>query len=229
MDKDQLKQMRRGFRQAVADFFEKHFPGGQQGTALLEPGTGNPDIAEQLKEALKPFEQKFSEIEKRLDEEKKARDAAASTTAIAGQAAFAEKQMQRVKDQGRWIPAFDKMGLPQIFAELSKSPGKVSFGEGDKKQEKPIAEVFADFMCALPKIVPLGEIAAAGAGKGGAKVVQFNEPVNAHTVIDQGSVSMAEAARKLSQEKNIPYGDALTQVRRSGQYAPDGGAAAGVV
>lgn len=218
MENEELKGLRKAIRK-LTEFFERS---GARSDAA-------PDFKKELTEALKPIEQRFSDLEKKLNDEKSAREAAAATTSTASQTAFAEKQMQRIKDKQRWIPAFDKMGLPQIFAELSKSPTKVAFGEGDKKQEKPLAEVFADFMCALPKLVPAGELAPSAAQDPKVVPIRFNEPTDKHVVVDQTSISMAEAATKLAAEKKITYGDALREVRRSGQFAPDGGAAAGAV
>lgn len=221
MGNDELKGLRKAIKK-LTEFFE--------GWGAQANGSGAaPDLKKELTEALKPIEQRFSELEKKLNDEKTAREAAAATASTTSQAAFAEKQMQRVKDKQRWIPAFNKMGLPQIFAELAKSPAKVTFGEGDKKQEKQLAEAFADFMCALPKIVPAGELAAGSAQDPKVVPIRFNEPTDKHVTVDQTSISMAEAATKLAAEKKIFYGDALKEVRRSAQFTPNGGAAAGAV
>jgi len=126
----------------------------------------------------------------------------------------------------RKLPAFDKMGLPQIFTELAKASGKISFGEGDKRVEKPPVEVFADFMVGLKQIVPGGELVQPQA-RTGSNLVQFNEPKAGVAVIDEGSVTLAEAALAMSIKDKIPYGEALKIVRRNPEYA--GAASSGKV
>jgi hypothetical protein len=81
-----------------------------------------------------------------------------------------DRAITKLKAEKKYINAFDKMGVPQIFAELAKSEVKVSFGEGDKKVEKPMIEVFADFFRGIQEIVPTAEIA-----KGAAKSRQGPE------------------------------------------------------
>jgi len=145
---------------------------------------------------------------------------------------YAEAQIKRVKDGQRWIPAFDKMGIPQIFSDLALADTKVSFGEGDKKVDKPLAECFADFLLALPKMVPGGEIAVTTtrSAKGNSRSVKFTEPsARTGVVVDQQSVALAEAARELSLKEKIPYGEALTRLRASGEYDDPGYSAAGNV
>jgi hypothetical protein len=113
-----------------------------------------------------------------------------------------------------------------MFAELSKVETKVSFGEGDKKVEKPAAELFADFMIGLGQFVPTGELAN-GAEKRG-KLVKFTETKDRSLVVDQDSVALAEAATALAAKEKIPYGDALNRVRASGEWEA-GATAAGSV
>jgi tRNA(Ile2) C34 agmatinyltransferase TiaS len=101
------------------------------------------------------------------------------------------------------------MGVPQIFAELAKSEVKVSFGEGDKKVEKPMVEVFADFFRGIQEIVPVAEIAK-GAAKTG-KVLNFNESKG--IALAEGSVELKEDREKIATEKKISFGEALKIAR----------------
>jgi hypothetical protein len=103
------------------------------------------------------------------------------------------------------------MGVPQIFAELAKSDVKVSFGEGDKKVEKPMVEVFADFFRGIQEIVPTAEIAK-GAAKAG-KVLNFNESKGIG--LAEGSVELMEIAKKIqSERKDVKdFGEALKIAR----------------
>lgn len=219
MENGDVKGLKKAMKRLTA-FFEK-----------AETTDAAPDFKKEFAEALKPFETKIGELQTQLAGEKTERDKLAAALADQGRASVADTQIKRVKDAGRWVPAFDKMGLPQVFSELAKSPTKVSFGEGDKKQEKQIVEVFADFMLALPKIVPVKAISTGGEfqERRSGKVIQFTEPNDGRTAVIEGSIEMAEAATDLAAKNNIPYGEALKIVRRTGRFAPAGGAAAGAV
>jgi hypothetical protein len=220
------EQIGKSVTQSLKEFFTELFKGKK--VVELNDGDQAKAIEAAIKAATAPMEAKFTELETQLkaaNTKLAANDAAAATQ---GQVTLAETQIARVKTARRWVPAFDKMGLPQIFAELAKSAAKVSFGEGDKKTEKPAVEAFADFMIGLKEIVPSGEIAG-GAQRTRGTLVKFNEAPNAHTAIDQESVGLAEAAKKLSIEEKIPYGDALKRVRNSGEYFHAGAAAVGSV
>jgi hypothetical protein len=214
-------EISRSITQSLKEFFSELF----KGKKVVE--LSDADQAKALETAMaaviKPLQDQHTKLQQEFAEYKKTVETSAATHS---QTTFAEKQVQRVKDAKRWIPAFDKMGLSQIFGELAKATAKVSFGEGDKKVEKLPAEAFADFMIGLGEIVPMGELVRAEARRSG-KLVQFTEPSRGE--IDQQSVSLAEAAMKLSKDKNISYGDALRQVRRSGEYNDAGSSAAGSV
>jgi hypothetical protein len=212
-----VQEISNSINKSLKEFFTELFKGKK-----IED-VGAPDnskaIADAVAAATAPLQAKFSELSTQLDNEKKARETAAGATAAQTEAAFAEKQIQRMKDKKRWLPAFEKMGLPQIFAELSKVGTKISFGEGDKKVEKPAAEVFADFMIDLGEFVPTGELAG-GVERRKGNLVQFTDPKDQHTAVDQDSVALAEAAKAMSAKEKIPYGDALRRVRASGEYGP---------
>ncbi|MGH9580200.1 MAG: hypothetical protein ACRD2R_04335, partial [Terriglobales bacterium] len=123
---------------------------------------------------------------------------------------------QRLVSSGKWIPAYAAMGVPEILAELSKSQAKVTFGEGEKKTEKTLLEVFTSFLDGLPKLVPAGEIAkGASAARKSGKVVQFNE--TKHIGLDEASVLFDEAIR-LHMEKTgqKDYGKAMQELAAKG-------------
>lgn len=223
MDADQIGK---SITTSLKEFFTELFKGKKLEEVTLTDQSKA--IADAVTAATAPLQAKFTEIENQLKAEKAARETAAAAGATQTQAAFAEKQIQRVKEKQRWLPAFDKMGLPQIFTELAKVGSKLTFGEGDKKTEKPAAEAFADFMINLGEFVPTGELVDPSENRR-SNVIQFNEPTDAHTAVDLTSVSMAEAAKKLAEEKKISFGEALKQVRRSGEFTPAGGVASGHV
>jgi hypothetical protein len=218
-------EVSRSITQSLKEFFTELFKGKKVEDVTLSDQSKV--IADAVTAATAPLQAKFTELQRELDKERKLRETAAGATTAQTQTAFAEKQIQRVKEKKRWLPAFDNMGLPQIFAELSKVDTKVSFGEGDKKVDKPAAEAFADFMIQLGEFVPTGELALNGEKRKG-NLVQFTEPKDSHSAIDPDSVNLAEAAKALSIKEKIPYGEALQRVRASGEYAP-GASAAGSI
>lgn len=219
-----VEQISKSIVVSLKEFFSELF----KGKKVME--LSDADQAKALETAvaaaIKPLQDQHTKLQQEFVDYKKNSEKEREAAVTQSQASFAEKQIQRVKDAKRWLPAFDKMGLPQIFTELAKTTTKITFGEGDKKVEKTAVEVFADFMVGLGEIVPLGEIAP-GAARQRGKLVKFND--SSKMEVDEQSVAMAEAAKKLSEEKKIPYGDALRQVRRSGEFEHAGAAAAGNV
>ena len=212
-----IKEMQKSFLETLKEFF-----GGKRPEAAA---FSSEEVDKRVKEATKAFEAKVAELTTQFNEQKTAAEKAATAAASAASSQLASDAVKDLKAKQRWVPAFDKMGVPEIFAELAKSPAKVSFGEGDKKKEKTLLQVFADFLAGLPEIVPVGEIAgaAASAKKGGAR---FNEATG--IVLDMASVALRDAAKKRAQESKISFGEALAQLRSEG-FKPEGAAAAGEV
>ena len=223
MDADQIGK---SITQSLKEFFTELFKGKKLEDVTL--ADQNKAIADAVTAATAPLKAQFTELQTQIEKERKLREDAVAAGATLTQAAFAEKQILRVKDKKRWLPAFDRMGLPQIFTELAKVGTKLTFDEGDKKVEKPAAEAFADFIIGLGEFVPTGELVDPSQSHR-SNVIQFNDPTDAHTAVDLTSMQMAEAAKKLSSEKKISFGEALKQVRRSGEFAPAGGVASGQV
>lgn len=135
--------------------------------------------------------------------------------------ALAEGALAKLKAAGKYIPAFDAMGVPQIFAELAKSETKISLG--DKKTEKTALETFTDFLDGLAKIVPLGEISASAAAAGKGKVLNFTEVPGVE--VDKVSVAFSDAAKKRAADKKITLGDAMKELRAEGMASSEAGSA----
>jgi hypothetical protein len=222
-DEMDVAQIKSSFMEALKEFFSI---GGAPKLNLSEEDQAK-KLETALAAALKPLHDANTKLQEEFSDYKKETEKNKATTASQSQAAFAEKQISRMKEAKRWLPAFDKMGLPQIFSELAKTETKLSFGEGDKKVEKPAAEAFADFIIGLGEFVPSGELAGGREERRG-KLVKFTETKDRNLVIDQDSVALAEAATALAAKEKIPYGDALNRVRASGEWEA-GATAAGSV
>lgn len=103
----------------------------------------------------------------------------------------------KLKASGHWIPAFDKMMLPAIFAELAASEKKLEFGEGDQKKQVSVLDAFVEFLEGLPKIVRGGRVVSGAAPA--AKAGKTGDPLT--------DMAMARAA-----DKKITFSEALTQI-----------------
>jgi hypothetical protein len=103
----------------------------------------------------------------------------------------------RLKTAGKWIPAYEKMGLGLIFDELAKLTTTIEFGEGDAKKTVTPLETLTLFMEGLPKIIHSGRfVESAGPGK---------------TKTSTGD-PLTDAARARQAEKKITFGEALAQI-----------------
>ncbi|SRR6266481_3130144 len=228
-DQVDVKEISQGITDSLKQFFSEFFKGNKFSDSGADDHGAK--IGKAVSDALKPLQDQHDALQAKHDALKKQLDDQNKSSADAKSQSdsedYAESQMLRVKNAKAWIPAFEKMGASQIFAELAKIQNTVTFGEGDKKVEKKPAEALADFMISLGKIVPMGELAGQHTRTTG-NLVKFTESKTGASV-DERSVALAEAATKLSKEKNIPYGQALTQVRQSGEFEHAGSSAAGAV
>jgi hypothetical protein len=172
-------------------------------------------------EAVKP-------LQDTIDEQKKTFSERETKAATAETSARADAAIARVKASGRWIPAFDKMGLAHVFGELAKSTETVEFGEGDAKQKLTALETLTVFMEKMQKIVPAGaDIYAGQVAKQASGVVRFNE---VGSKADPNSVTLANLSETRAQEKKITYSEAMSQVLAENPHlAIPGGVAAGAV
>lgn len=109
----------------------------------------------------------------------------------------ADAAVARIKASGHWVPAFEKMGLGLVFAELAKTTATVEFGEGDAKKTITPLETLVLFMESLPKIVPGGHVVNPGAVRVTGKPSE--DP-------------LTSAARARQKEKGIKFGEALAEV-----------------
>lgn len=168
-------------------------------------------------EAVKPLQTTIAEQQLKIV--KFEEDGKAAKTATAATAAI-----DKLKAAGKWLPAFDKMGVALVFDELAKSTETVEFGEGaDKKKVSPV-EVLASFFDQLPKIVPTGKIFET-------KKIEFAEDgsrVNSVTAqASANSSKLHSLASARAKEKSMSYGDALSQVARENPSLTQPGAPAG--
>jgi hypothetical protein len=135
--------------------------------------------------------------------------------------------INKLKADGKWVPAFDKSHLSLVFEELAKSTEVVEFGEGAEKKSVTPLDALVNFMEQLPKIVPTGEVYGGQRMKPAVGSVHFSEEGGK---ADQNSVELANLSKTRAGEKNISFSEAMNQVivERPELVIP-GGASAGAV
>lgn len=177
-------------------------------------------VATAVNDAVTPFKAELAAHTATFSESQKA----AATAKTRGRAADA---IAKLKTAGKWIPAFEKMGLGVVFAELAKTTDVVEFGEGDAKKSQTPLDTFVTFMEGLPSIVPSAavytgqQVTAAKTSKG----------VNAGPAgVDANSVKLHEATVAFAEENKVDYGIALGKVlAKNPELGIPGGASTGAV
>lgn len=169
----------------------------------------------------KELNDKLAEKDKKIKEFEEKEANSKRDTAVAATIA-------KLKGAKKWVPAFDAMKVPALFAALFESDVTIEFEDKDKKKtQKSAYELFESFFEGIGEIVPTKEIvdAARGAKRGG-KVIKFTEPNDGAEVRGQ---EIAEYAEKLAREdKTLTPAEAYRRARR--ELGDDtGGASAGAV
>jgi hypothetical protein len=209
-EKMDLKQI----KETVAEFLREKFGGGEPARGA---GLSDDQVKSVIQEAVKPFtekitalETKLTEADKREEDRKKEAGKQAIASAVAAARTRVQQFIERLKPAGRWVPAFERLGLPALMEQLALAQGTVTFGEGDKKIEKALLEVFEQFLEALPPSIVLKEITPKGAKPG--KVVAMTPSPG--ITLDEGSVALSARAREIAAERKITFGEALREARQ---------------
>jgi hypothetical protein len=214
MDESKLRQMFSEFAESIKDGIKKALgrdieptPGGGDGV--------NQKIADAVKAATDQVTAQFSEqmtaLKGELTEQQKQLRAADETARRAGIRNFAD----RMKAEGRWVPAFERLHLVEFMESLpAGADAVVEFSE--EKDGKTVTtkvsplQFFQEFLTGLPKLVEFRELTAGvTAGKQSSKVIEYTPGSREATNID-----LAERASAIADEKDIPYGEALERARR---------------
>jgi hypothetical protein len=219
-----------GFIARMDAWFKEHFPSRQTAAIETTPATfseadvkrfAGEAVAAAVTAAVTPLQAELAAQKATFS----ARETALITTESTARANAA---IARVKASGRWIPAFDKMGLTAVFAELAKTTETVEFGEGDAKKKLTPLDTLVSFMESLGKIVPAGaDIYAGQVAKPAPGAVKFSEEGGR---ADRNSVDLANLSKARAAEKKISFSEAMDQVlAERPELAIPGGAAAGSV
>ena len=220
---------KRTIREAVQEFFAELLGKKTEaaGATFTEAQVKEQIAAAALKlEAV--FQEKLDGLDKKLNQRASTDDDEKAKLKVS---VFIEKQ--RVVH--RWVPAFDKAGLPAVLAHLAGSAATVSFGEGDKKKEVKLYDAFTTFLESLPELIPSGEVAGQRAfaqATGQPINTQHTEPINIERA--QRAQALMRESRTKNPDKPLSYAQArqvvMEEEAASGlPTTPAGGAAAGGV
>ena len=213
------EQMRRTVLGVMREFFAERF-----GTRGQVPVFTEEQVRSRVEQAVRGLEQKLDglagEFQRVQEETSRRADSIAARERAARVQSFIEKQRGR----NRWVPAFDRAGLPQVLEYLAASGGSVEFTEDGKTSEVSPYDLLAGFLEQIPHIVPTRELAKAARKAG--RLIPFTEPHRGSGAsIDPTSVTLAERveALKLEIRKEHPKADptrvhtlALERARREG-------------
>jgi hypothetical protein len=227
VDFGEEEAMDKSVKDQIKEFFAEMFGGKPGESKTFSEADVQTLVTKAVEAATKPFSDQVTELKTQLQQQTakfSERETAIATSETKQRAIDAENKL---KSTGRWVPAFEKMGLGLVFAELAKSTGTVEFTEGDKKLLVSPLDLLVKFMEGLPRIVPDGRTydGKTPAGKSG---VRFTEGRNAKA--DPNSIALNDAAMARAKEKKISFGEALDQiVQEQPELAIPGGARAGEV
>ena len=125
-----------GFEQFKAFFAE-----------LLKGGSGEPktfgedeikrvalEAASAASAASAPLQTKIADLEAKLTQQTVKFTEREAALAGGATKLKAEQAVIKLKSAGRWIPAFDKAGVPLVFEELAKLSVTVEFGEAPRRR-----------------------------------------------------------------------------------------------
>ncbi len=169
------------------------------------------DLGKQLQE----FGEQVKGLQGDLKEARESAEAGQRISVAEGVSSFREK----MRGEGRWVPAFDALGVYEFMQALAAGGDEIEFsqGEGDDKttvKQTPL-EFFQGFIRGLPKIVEFKEVTPRDKQKG-SNVVQFNAPGTGQQV---ENLDLAERAEAIAADKKLEYGEALKLARREQRSA----------
>lgn len=150
--------------------------------------------------AVKPLHESLAAQQKTFSESQTAAQSAASKSR-------AEQAIAKLKASGKYVPAYDVLGLPSVFAELAKIETTVEFGEGEKKKTITPLQVLVEFLEAQEKIVPTKREVQAGSGKTGTARTYAEG-------VDQNSIQFSELVEALEAKEGISFSEASRRVAR---------------
>jgi hypothetical protein len=215
-------------RDSIREFFAELFSEGKTTPKTFSEDDVRKIAADAATAATGTLTGKIAELEGKLTSQAKEFSEGKKKLAAADTANAVSAAISGLKTRGKWLPAYDKMGLPLIFAELAKSAETIEFGEGDQKKKLTPIELLTGFVDGFKAFVPKGEVVAAGTR---AEFAEAGVKINAgRSAVDANSVQLTTLANKLVTEKKITFSEALKQAAKEHpELTQPGGASSGAV
>jgi hypothetical protein len=184
--------------------------GGAKETKTFSEDDVKKIVTEAVTAAATPLQAKVKELEETTAKQTAAfaeREQKIATGEVKQRAIVA---VNKLRTAGKWVPAFDRMGLALVFEELAPLTKTIEFGEGDAKKTLTPLDTLVTFLEGLPKIVPVGTVFDGKLSpEAGKKTVQFTEGKGVKA--DPNSIALNDLAEKIMKEKKISFGEALDQ------------------
>jgi hypothetical protein len=195
-EEEAVAQETKTVAEQIKAYFAELFGGNAQPATFSEADVTR-IATEAATAAAAPLQQKIATLETDLTAQKT--QFAERERALAGGATKlkAEQAVTKLKGAGKWIPAFDKAGVPVLFDELAKLTVTVEFGEGAEKKPTAPFDMLLNFLEGLPKIVPGGRLVEGAPRAAGGP--STGDP-------------LTDLAKTRQKEKNISFSEALDQV-----------------
>jgi hypothetical protein len=130
-----------------------------------------------------------------------------------------------LKTSGAWVPAYDKVGVPELFSALAKQTETITFSDAAGVEKKlDLVTAFSDTLKAVGKIVPAGQLFSATAS-----VTKTAAPDANGAEVDPASVTFSEMVQKFSDDNKVPYTVAYAELVKQGKRPPSASTATGAV
>jgi hypothetical protein len=130
-----------------------------------------------------------------------------------------------LKTAGAWVPAYDKIGVPELFSALAAHSDIVTFSDaGGKEVKQGLLETFSATLKAVGKIVPEGQRTPAGTTETSAALPESNGGV-----VDPASATFSAMVDAYAIEHKVTYNEAYKQLNSQGKRPTSGSSAAGAV
>ncbi|MDR3723273.1 MAG: hypothetical protein P4K83_02135 [Terracidiphilus sp.] len=185
-------------REEIASFFSELLGGKKPEAAAFSEADVKRIVGEAVTSATEPLQTKITALGTELTAQKTQFAEMQSAAATGAKSQRAKDAVAQLKGKNRWLPAYEKMGLPALFDELAGSDTKVEFGEGDKKHTVTTLDGMVEFLEGLGEIVPAGRVFNGGNGS----------PASGKPTDDP----LTSAAKARAAEKKIEFGEALAEV-----------------
>lgn len=219
------EDLKKTVRESIREFFSELFGEGKNTPKTFSEEDVKKIAADAATAATATLAGKVTELEGKLTTQATEFAEDKKKLAVAGIGETANAAIAKLKAGGKWLPAFDKMGLPLIFGELAKLTETVEFGEGDQKKNLAPIELMTSFMEGLKSFVPTGTLVESG------KRTDFAEAglkiTAGRSTVDANSVQLTKLAKERQTAKSISFSEALEQVACENPTLTQPGAAAG--